>query len=254
MSLNKTIYFSNDFRLLKESPTQRDYHSFKKIKEFMERDGFWFWKPIVVKPMHNGKHEIVDGHHRFSVAKELGTGFYYVICTDVECDIIKLNDGVNIFSRNDYLKVHVSKAENKNYDYLYSFINRCGGIPVTSALRILVGYDSQSVSEAFKSGNLKINKIDNVENIVFLLNTLKKYVTWGNQCNVVEAIDKMIDVKEFSAKRLATQINKNPSLLKKCVTRRDYILMFEHIYNYNKQQSDKLRIIYAIDDTDKKFR
>jgi len=55
---------------LRRNPQYLTPHEMKALKASIERDGFL--SPILVRPLPEGKHEVVSGNHRAMAAKELG--------------------------------------------------------------------------------------------------------------------------------------------------------------------------------------
>lgn len=77
----KRVNFSNQFDKFEMNTENRDSEISQDKRAALVRSyreyGYWVHEPIKVREIPNGKFQIIDGHHRFLVAKMLGVGFYY---------------------------------------------------------------------------------------------------------------------------------------------------------------------------------
>jgi len=77
MKIPINLIIPNDF-----NPNEMLDSNYSTLKDDIYRNGLTY--PIVVRPLHNGKFEIVDGFHRWKACKELGW-------SDIPCSIEKIS-------------------------------------------------------------------------------------------------------------------------------------------------------------------
>jgi hypothetical protein len=228
----------------------------------MERDGFWSWKPIEVRVLPNGKFEIIDGHHRFLVAKELNIPLWYVTVNKPDYDIVMANQGQTVFSNLDWVTMysrgeHVkdNKPDEKTPYSALLFYHNEFGVPISSLASLMSGKVTKNAMADLKNGNFKFTKVITTKNVLATMIVISVKHSWISTGYAIDALTKlMTSSKKFSNDRFLDQVRKYGCFLEKQVSRRNYLELFVTVYNYHSTKKNQISITNFIDDTDEKFR
>ncbi len=103
--------------------------------------------PIIV----NDKMEIVDGQHRFEVAKNNNLPIYYLIMPGAKIEeVVRLNATNRAWNSKDYIESFAVRG-NKDYTWLLEFV-RDYDLSVSQALIFLYGNQGTTVFKTIKQG------------------------------------------------------------------------------------------------------
>lgn len=164
------IYFSSnysDFRFLAGN-RDLDVKKVVKIKKAIE-EGIDILKyaPIIV----NEEMQIIDGQHRFAVARELRVNVYYVMHLNADLTIVpSINSNSSKWRNVDFLHSYIDlgKAE---YSKLLRFLEEYPvNLPTAIKLLNTGDADARGSIEEFQSGLFQANHLDEAQRICELLN------------------------------------------------------------------------------------
>jgi len=211
----------------------RDVRRTGKLEESMREYGWIPAYPMYVIPNGNtGRYIIKDGHHRLFVATKLGIPVRYVVCHD-EADIRKINGGINLWDKKDYMSFY---CRNGLQDYLEAkdYIDETG-IPLGLALSMLMGHTAGSVNwrAKFNNGEYKINRDSNHARVMKEIILLCRDSEIGFYRNnlFIQAMSRVVRVKELDLKRLKTRLKLFAPTMKKQATMDQYLEMIQDVYN-----------------------
>jgi hypothetical protein len=237
------IYSETNTRLFELCTFNRDVDKIKLLTELMKQHGWLVSHPLRVKVNGSGKYVILDGHHRFEVARALGISIVYVIVHD-DATIYELNASMNPWAIQDYL---ISHCRSRNPDYL-QLAEYCAdtGIGVINAASMMLGNSAGSTGhmKGFKQGEFKVVSMDHARTVATLVaHCKKKGIKWADTHNLVLAFSKIVWVQEFSAKRFMAKITSFPYLLEKQPSKEKYLELIEKIYNFKATEKIALKFL-----------
>lgn len=155
---NTRIFFTKDYGSFKFLKGNRDINPGKvdKIKEVIQSGiDVLKYAPIIV----NEAMEIIDGQHRYAVARELKGNVYYVIHKDADLSIVPTINSNHTKWRNvDFLNSYVDLKRDA-YIELAFFMKAHEGISLSTAVKVFhAGTPTSSEAiEAFREGRLSMD-------------------------------------------------------------------------------------------------
>lgn len=143
---NTCIYFTKDYKQFKFITGNRVINEAKIrriIKDIDNGLDMLKYCPIVV----TADMKIIDGQHRFFVAKTLKKAVYYVVANEITLrDIAAINSRTERWKPIDFVRCYVENG-NANYSIVNKFIENYK-IPVSAALLVLTnGFTSNNFSQ-----------------------------------------------------------------------------------------------------------
>lgn len=218
------------FSFLKENRPLRGEHVLALTKA-ITKNNMLAYNPIIV----NKNFQIIDGQHRFIVAKNNELDLYYVIRENASVeDVIVLNSTVRPWELNDYLRLYIHQ-EKEDYIKIAQYMDE-SSLSISSALMILTGSfqtKGYGLRDIFKSGEFKITEPVLANEFLYYLGVVKSVCTiqtvWRDR-EFLQAIYRFTkkggDVDVLAQKSLETgkKIEKRELLA-------DYLLQIEQIYN-----------------------
>lgn len=153
---NTEIYYTTEYANFKWLKGNRDLNEakIKKILKAIESGvNVLKYAPIIV----NENMEIIDGQHRFTVAKQLQTNVYYVIHPDADLSIVPtINSNSSRWKTADFLNSYCDLGK-PAYIELLKFIDQYPKTRLPTAAKIFHSGKAanEAAIEAFKDGQLK---------------------------------------------------------------------------------------------------
>jgi hypothetical protein len=244
MKHDNIIYETMKYGMFVMLPTNRDVKRIEVLRKLMKEYGFRKAYPLYCVEMPNRKLKIIDGHHRFEVARELGIPVKYVI-DDVEMPVYDIAKAARFWDLEDYL---TSECRGGNVDYvkIKKFHDETG-IGLNQTVSMFAGQQASSfgnVKDRFKDGEFVCKEapgVETVKNIVLFMKSLG--MKWTHHSKLVNALSRIVFVKEFDPKVLMKKIKAHPHLVKRQVFLDDYMAMFEEIYNFRANEKVPLKFL-----------
>lgn len=237
-----TMVFQSDdynrFNMIKGNRSL-DMNKIKKILSDIERGtNLLQYCPIIVVEK-NKKLEIVDGQHRFVVAKKIKSPVYYIIGTDLSLyDIAKMNSNTEKWNVHDFIACY-KELGNKNYVRLEEVLKEYKGLTAANAINLLVtgrveGAGNTKYMDDFHRGLFEIRK---EEEALYLLNKAKAFNHEGKfSRHFLVAIMKVINADVFNIDDLISKVNDNISALQYSDHWRKYLSNMEEIVTKGKSK------------------
>lgn len=231
------INFSKDYGSFKMINGNRELneHKIKRIeKDINSGIDVLKYCPIMVVESNN-RLEIIDGQHRFWVAKKLLRPIHYVLVSDLNLHAIaKINSNTEKWKGEDFLNCYIQLG-NENYVKLRAFMEKYHLSITTAVVLLTLGYnmnDSGSHLESgfFEKGEFVIKTEQEAEIIAEHAIKFSKFKYWKNR-SFLAAIAKILVADKCSFKELVEKFVRNSERLEKQEKYKEYLINLENIYN-----------------------
>lgn len=239
---------SKNYDMFELHTFNRDIGSIKHLKNSMAKHGFIAAKPIAVFKNGNGKFKILDGHHRFHVARLLGLPVKYI---EIEKDIsmYELEKTTNHWSLKDYLDSFIRQGK-EDYVRVKDFYEYTG-IPVQLCVTLLSGkMSSGATGTAFKDGKFRLGNVTDAYVVGDLVNHCKKFgIPCATHRSFAIALARIVKVKGFDCETLKHKIATFPGMITNQPNVKMYSKMIEDVYNF--QSRKKLPLAFLAEEAAK---
>lgn len=232
---------TKDYQLFSVSKHNREINPshLRKLKPSMQEYGWIPAFPMLVRRTAKGL-EILDGQHRFSVARELGLAVWFV-----ECD-----NGFNI------PRINASQVPWRALDYAESF-SKCGkgdyGEVVTfaethqmqigEAAAILAGTTSfTNVRKAWIAGTYRITDRNHAERVAYLCTSIREITRTSGDKSLRLALIAISRTPGVDYARLVRNAARLPERFVKFATREGALQMLEAVYNYGRREHVGIKV------------
>lgn len=241
------VYQSADYKLFRLVEGNRVLNK-KKIEkivaEIKNGNDILDEAPILVKEA--GKVlEILDGQHRYEVAKKLGRPVHYIVHKQEMnlYSVAKVNSNTERWKATDFINAY-KKAGNKNYEKI-EYLHKTYGIAVGVCLSLLdsgtaISGGSSSVQVDFETGNFVVKKNKEAIQLAELCKGFERFSAWNSRSFIL-AISKILDAGLCDFEVLMKKFNSEPSALLVQPNYKGYLQNLELIYNKN---NSKRRPLY----------
>lgn len=235
---------SKDYNKFQLCEFNRSVEKTKSLLVSMSKHGFIPAYPIHCVYDEDGNLRIKGGHHRFTVAQELGIPFYYVVSSDT-AGIHELEKSTNRWSIADYLRSFVGAGIDA-YITIDAYHKRTG-IPLGMCVSMMAGEcaSSNNYADAFKAGSLNIRGEEHAEKVASLVEFCKTSgVKFASRAMVVVAMSRCSFTPEFDCETFKSRIRANPTELRPCRTLEDQMANFEFVYNLRARAETRLPLVF----------
>jgi hypothetical protein len=212
----------------------------KELMESMKVHGFLPNKPISV----NEKNEILDGHHRFEAARNLGYPILIQVCKGLtEVSIIEANQLQDNWDKKDFTNLY-AKQGNPHYIALQDFRVKYPKFQMTQALILLMNEpNAHPKTKVFQNGGFKVSSIKVAEETAKKVEELSIYHSKAYNSKCISAlICCETRCKNFSFDEFIDKLSKFPDKLTPSQTTKGYLEKFDEVYNHFRIKSQKLNI------------
>lgn len=241
------IYVTNNYDLFSLLETNRTIKKNKKLELSILEKGIL--RPIAV----NSLMQVIDGQHRYSIARKYNLPLpYYVTMNKEMDDIIEINNTVHRWGLKDYINKYVEEG-NIEYINLQKIMNRQAKIANADLISSAMGSwtkRTKLVTEA-KKGNFKFYNYEAFLKVVQDYEMFLKYTQIKEFGSVFQAYFEISSVKKFNQEWFINKINEL-EIDKKIlgIKKTDRILKaFLETYNHNLQNESREnnRILWSLD-------
>lgn len=191
---------------------------------------------------------IVDGQHRFTVAKKMILPFYAIESADVTVeDIARANSNTLAYSVDD-ARIVYEKLGLKAYEYINHFIrinNLGSGTRLTrrtSSIAKLLDPDCDN--SAFVSGDFVVRKPEYAQAVRDMIVDYMKFQSFIDRSKYSEIIPNLLLNPLYNHERMMSRLEKIPTRLKKVATRSEGFEVLTEIYNYNVTSDKRVKLTY----------
>lgn len=230
-----TMVFQSDdyskFNMIKGNRTL-DMNKIKRILSDIERGtNLLHLCPIIVVEKSK-KLDIVDGQHRFMVARKLKHTVFYIVGDSLSLyDIARMNSNTEKWKAKDFINCY-KELGNENYVKLEKFMSMYPQIPVTTATGLLAlgkvqGGGGTELNSKFQRGEFVVTYekaavqfLKIIDGFAFKQNFSRAFM---------QAIEKVIDSGKFSVEKLTEKVNANIDILQDQSHWRKYLTNMEEI-------------------------
>ncbi len=240
---HRTVEITNDYGQFTFSIKNRDVDlkksKAKKLRQSLKEHGWIPSFPMTVYKNGNDKFTILDGQHRFSIARELGMPVKYVV-VDQEFDISQINNTQDTWKLKDYL-TRWQRAGKKNYFEIEEFMEIHPNVSLSMTIDLLSGSTGSGIhiKNKFKEGKMDITsrsrgmayKIANAFESIIEVDKDAKHN------NLLKALYKCFHVDSFDSQRLIEQCEKNPAMIQPYSKTEDWLDLLQEIYNHGRHSN-----------------
>jgi len=215
-----SIFRTTNFERYKFNSLQRVIKE-KHVRNLIEKmriHGYLANKAISV----NERNEIIDGHHRYLAAKNLGIPMLVQVCKGMKEDsIIEANQDQVNWDKHDFTNTYAKKG-NINYIELQNFMVKYPKFKMTQSLILLMNEpNAHPNKKTFQSGEFKA------------------LLCCEMRC------------KEFSFEEFIDKLSKFPDKLTPSITTKGYLEKFEEVYNYHRNKKHQIKLSHLSADFEK---
>lgn len=206
-------------------------------KAFQEIGNLTRVQPILV----NERFQIIDGQHRFIVAKELEEPVYFMVQRGLG---IKDARQMNILHRgwtlDDYAKSYA--LTDPNYKQ-YLEVREDYGFGHSTTLLYIVGEETKGMFSDFRNGEFVMIDLPAARARLDKLANVQSHVRYGRNRYFAYAYLKVIAVPGFNEDRMLRKLDEvGDSLLRQFGNTTDFLRVLEEIYNYRMSERNRLRL------------
>lgn len=227
------IYFTREYGAFGFLKGNRELNELKikKIKQDIQ-DGFDVLKfaPIIV----NEELKIIDGQHRYVVAKQLGLNVYYVITRDIDLvGVTKINSRSSNWKMIDFLNSFMD-LKKENYIMLYNFLQDHPRVSLPVAMRIMHDGDplSKTAQSEFKDGNLGSKFYGKLQRLTNLLKGFEPYMDNPYSRLMFKVIDSIIDNGKYDHVMMLRKLEESGRRIENTSSAKAIINDMESIINH----------------------
>jgi hypothetical protein len=200
-----------------------------RLRASMKEYGWLKAFPMFAQRTTNGRLIIIDGQHRFEIAKELGVAVRYIV-DETKVDVVKLQGGASWVPK-DYAGSFAQRGL-KDYERVIEFAEK-HNVPLTTAAALLAGTVCfGNVNTSFRDGSYKVKDELFADRVATIFSHMNAYGRFTSKRSCVDAIAACCRVGFFDVRRFLNNVKRCPEKLQPYATRDAVLLMMEEIYNY----------------------
>lgn len=235
-----SVFQTNDYDRFKmiTGNRQLNMQKIKKIIADIESGtNLLQYNPILVA-VRDGLLEIVDGQHRYVVAKKTGNPVYYIISEDLTLyQIAMINSNTEKWKTMDFINCYI-EGRNEHYVKLNEFLKDYPGCAPTLACILLergsANAHTENLLTRFQQGKFEVKEWDRAKR---LLDKAKGFpLPQKFARHFVAAVQRINDAGLYDIDQLISLANKWPDELKSQTSTKKYLNNLEEIANKNKSK------------------
>jgi hypothetical protein len=241
IALDGTVYQTSDYALFHLLPENRpvDVNHVRKLVAMITQSNLLHIKPLdVTADMGPAR-----GQHRLAAARELGLPVYYKIGQQLsEADITTLNVAQKNWQGPDYLHFWTVKGRT-DYVALTAFRQRHPTLSFSNA-KMMLGGSPNNRAEEFRNGQWKAGEAYKAEQVAVLIERIAAETSFKQAAHtgfVAAVYHCVANVEGFDSKEFLHKILKQPRTLVPCASHKQYLEMFDQIYNYQTRVENRVR-------------
>jgi hypothetical protein len=242
VALDGTIYQTTNYDLFHLLPENRpvDLGHVRKLVAMITQSNLLHIKPLDV----TADLGVIDGQHRLAAARELGVPVYYKIGQQLsQADITTLNVAQKNWQGPDYLHYWTVKGRT-DYVALTQFWQRHPTLSFSNA-KMMLGGSTNNRAQEFRAGNWKASEqAYKGEQAAVLVERVAAETPFKQAMHsgfVAAVYHCIASVEGFDSKEFMHKILKQPRSLVPCASHKQYLAMFEEIYNYQTRVENRVR-------------
>jgi hypothetical protein len=202
--------------------------------------------PIVTSQIST-KLQVHDGQHRLEAAVRMKLPVYYILRKEEMnlTETARINSLQEKWKPRDFIACYIEKGV-KDYAQLDTFMSQYS-CPVSVALRLLHygtaktdGGAGDVLTRMFERGEFRVLHMKQAKEIMETCRMFEDFAHWNSR-PFIAAITKLLSADMCDIDELAEKFKKNPDMMQKRSTPKDYLLLLENIYNKGRH---KREVIY----------
>lgn len=231
---------THDYNLFKSMDGNRTLNQLhlKGLKSSMEEE--YLFTVILV----NDKYEIIDGHHRFEVIKELLLPLYYIVIPGYSLNQIhRYNSNMKNWNSDDFMNGY---ADMGLKDYIkYREFKTIYGIGHNEAMILLTAGSTGNGDhfKDFKDGKFKIKNYTSACTTIEKIFSIQPHYDGYKRRSFIFAMIALFKNPLFDLSEFLHKLKLQPGSLVDCPSISSYINLIEEIYNY--RRSNKVNLRYS---------
>lgn len=191
--------------------------------------------PIIVEEK-NGRLNIIDGQHRFYVARKKKSTVWYILAENFAItDIAKMNSNSQGWKAKDFIHSYIQQG-NPNYQMLQKFIDDYS-LPLAVCIKLLAtgtaigthGLDERP-KENFEKGKFVVKELEKARLTAKFVYQFSEFPGFRNG-NFIQALCKIQEARVCDLDDLIKKFKKDPTRLERQGTAKEYLTALENIYN-----------------------
>jgi hypothetical protein len=233
------VHTTTDYFMFKAIAGNRNVNSLhlSRLRESMQKN--YLFTIILV----NQDYEIIDGHHRFEIIKELGLPMNYIVIKNYGLNEVHiLNSNLKKWCSEDYMEGYCNLGM-PDYITYKNFKNKYG-VGHHECMALLGGINSRPGIDAIKNfhnGLFKVKNLQDAERKVDLIFSLKAFYKGYKRTLFIWAMLKLMTNENFEFVEFVSKLKLQPLALTDCKDVDQYIAQIEEIYNYKRRDKMNLR-------------
>jgi len=195
--------------------------------------------PILITEKE-GKKCIIDGQHRHAASRRTKNPVYYLVCDGLTLhQIALLNSRGDKWKPADFLNCYI-RLGIEDYKVLQDFV-RTYRIAMKAAADLLMQNQAKgSTSDAFETGNFKVNYLKESEALLELMDELFGNYVFSKDPKLIAAVMKIQAKGVCDFEKLKSKLKLTPMTMDKQGDVKNYILNIERVYNFKTQTRELL--------------
>lgn len=236
-----TIRETSVYDCFKYNSEQRpvDVKHVRNIMDSMNTFGFLPSKPVQCY-QEGKKHVIIDGHHRFVAAKNLGIPIIYVVEPKSHGDSMsRVNSLQKSWMLKNFLEQYVKRGL-PAYKELAEYHSL--GFPIIQAAKMLDGLaattgqvSGSSTGESVRNGTFKVKTREKIEIIAAFIREYGSINPAFRTANFIAAFELCLRVSDFVPDQLTRKMANNPKIVVRTANVDQMLDQLDEVYNYHQQ-------------------
>ncbi len=240
---NSNVNKTKNFDLFKFADFNRDVDKglVELLIKSIQENNLLRYRPIDI----NSKMEVIDGQHRLLAAKALNIDIYYRVLDEIEDEtVICLNNASKNWGADDYIKFYSAKGVKayqelrkamKDWNLSATTVVSLLGLTDRTRVNLRNGkliFNTKEVTEAYEFYKRVINLV-----VCYRPSTERAFLKSKYFCKALSGFTKLDGVDKET---LLDKIELKMNFLRSCSNAKDYLLMFQEIYNFRNRRPVEL--------------
>lgn len=187
---------------------------------------------------------IVDGQHRFKLAKSLGIPFYYTAGDGITIeDVSMANANTEKYTQSDVIHVY-SRLGFEPYQYMETFVQKYRCLPIGYLASLLSGkYNTSDFANGYYSVSRATYANDVIGKLMDFAIYKKDVLGWPSYRRAIEILAMS---PLYDHERMMDRLSKNRQRIVPCGRAEEVLsLLTEEIYNYNLHSKNRVDLTIA---------
>ena len=184
---------------------------------------------------------ILDGQHRYTVAKELSVPIYYIVATEATIDDVpEANANTKHWTSRDWLYAWIQRGK-QEYVRLRDFWEANSWMTLTMARDLCHYGDRQGLTRAYVNGLYICNDLDFANEVARACLEFKRYYQdFYRESTFVSTVAMLLEHEGYSQKTMMDRLQYQSARLTKQSTIEDYLAVIQRIYNYRTRADNQM--------------